>query len=403
VKAQVASRPPVVIGAGIVGLATAYKLLLSRGHDGVIVLEKEPGIARHQSTHNSGVLHAGLHYEPGSQKARLARDGFAQMVTFCDTHGIAYEQCGKLVVATSATEEERLKALLDRGTRNGLSGLRWLSRSEIRDVEPHAVGMSAVHVPEEGIVDYGAVCVALKQEIERLGGQIILGSTVQRLRRKSGFWEIDAGVRTLEAGLLVNCAGLHADRIASLAGERPGVRIIPFRGEYWRLRPDRAHLVRHLLYPVPDPTFPFLGVHLTRMVHGGVVAGPNAVLALSREGYGWTDVNLRDMAESLSSPALWRFLARYPRVATYEIARSFSRKMFLSSLRKLVPDLKADDLVSGPSGVRAQAMSSDGRLVQDFQIIAREGAVHVINAPSPAATASLAIADEIVRRVECAQ
>jgi L-2-hydroxyglutarate oxidase len=260
--------------------------------------------------------------------------------------------------------------------------------------------MAAVHVPEEGIVDYRAVCDMLRQRIEALGGQIALRSLVHALRRTSANWEIDAGGETFAASIIVNCAGLHSDRIARLAGERPATRIVPFRGEYWKLRPESTALVRHLIYPVPDPAFPFLGVHFTRMIQGGVEAGPNAVLALSREGYRWSTIDLRDVADALAFPGLWRFLARHPRVATYEVARSVSRELFVRSLQRLIPRVTGDDLIPGPSGVRAQVMSRSGALVQDFEIIARPGAVHVLNAPSPGATASLAIGSEISRKID---
>jgi (S)-2-hydroxyglutarate dehydrogenase len=386
-----------VIGGGLVGLASAYQLQRSGQYDRVLLLEKEPDVGRHQSTHNSGVLHAGLYYTPGSRKARLAVQGLREMVAFCREHGIAHEQCGKVVVSTNDAECGRARALLERGTQNGLRGLRWLDERELHDVEPHAKGMAAIHVPEEGIVDYAGVCQALRRLISSAGGEVVVSAPVRQLERDAKGWRIVAGAGTYDANTIVNCAGLHADRIARLAGERPDVQIVPFRGEYYTLRPDRAHLVRNLIYPVPDPAFPFLGVHLTRMIHGGVEAGPNAVLAMAREGYRKGTINLRDMAGALSFPGLWKFIVRYPRVVTYEVARSLSRALFLRSLQRLVPELRAGDLVRGPSGVRAQAMRPNGDLVQDFALIHRADAIHVLNAPSPAATASLAIGAEIVR------
>jgi (S)-2-hydroxyglutarate dehydrogenase len=389
----------IVVGGGLVGLATAYQLLRRGATPSVTILEKELTLGAHQSTHNSGVLHSGLHYAPGSTRARLAREGIRSMVEFCRDRGIAYEQCGKLVIATNDTEVGRLRALQERGAANGLVGLRWLTGTELREIEPHAAGVVALHVPEEGIVDYAAVCAALRNEIESLRGMIHTGACVRRLHRANGKWEIDCDSRTFLADTLVNCAGLHSDRVAKLAGEKINTRVVPFRGEYWTLKPERAHLVRNLIYPVPDPAFPFLGVHLTRMIRGGVEAGPNAVLALAREGYRWSHINARDLADALSFPGLWRFLARYPRVATYEIARSFSKRLFLRSIQKLVPAIQHEDLQPGPSGVRAQAMTRSGDLVQDFQIVESPGAVHVINAPSPAATAAFAIGARIVERV----
>ena len=382
-----------VIGGGLVGLASAYKLRETGRYDRVVVLEKERDVGMHQSTHNSGVLHAGLHYTPGSLKARFAVAGLREMVAFCREHGIAHEQCGKVVVATSEAQIDRARALLERGRANGLRDLRWLDATELRAVEPHARGVAALHVPEEGIVDYAAVCQVLRQ----LVGDVFVGAPVVALKRIASGWRITTGARTIEASFIVNCAGLHADRIARLAGEQPGIQVVPFRGEYYTLRPERAHLVRNLIYPVPDPTFPFLGVHLTRMVHGGVEAGPNAVLAMAREGYRHRTINLRDLAGAMSFPGLWRFVARYPRLVTYEVARSFSRPLFLRSLQTLVPELRADDLVRGPAGVRAQAMRPDGSLVEDFHLIRRDDALHVLNAPSPAATASLAIGGEVAR------
>lgn len=384
-----------VIGGGLVGLASAYKLQLGGRFDRVILIEKERDVGLHQSTHNSGVLHAGLYYAPGSLKARLAVAGLREMVGFCREHGIAHEQCGKVVVATEESELERLGNLLERGQQNGLAGLRRLDSYELRHIEPHANGIAAVHVPEEGIADYAAVTQALKRLIVAQGGEVVTNAPVHALRRMSAGWTVSAGTRTIGASTIVNCAGLHADRVARLAGENPEVRIVPFRGEYYTLRADRASLVRNLIYPVPNPAFPFLGVHLTRLIHGGIEAGPNAVLAGAREGYGKLHLNPRDMIDALTFAGLWRFVARYPRVVTYEVARSFSRSLFLKSLQRLVPDLRAGDLERGPSGVRAQAMLPNGDLVQDFQLVVRENALHVLNAPSPAATASLAIGSEI--------
>lgn len=388
-----------IIGGGLVGLGTAYRLLQSGTAGKVRLLEKEAGVGRHQSTHNSGVLHAGLYYAPGSLKARLAREGLREMIAFCREHAIAHEQCGKLVIATDEAEIPRLRTLLERGTANGLVGLRWIEGGEIQSIEPHARGVAAVHVPEEGIVDYAAVCAKLRALILSLGGEIVLSARVRSLTRGAKGWKIGTTAGEFESEKIVNCGGLHADRIARMAGEELDVRIVPFRGEYWLLKPERAHLVRNLIYPVPDPSFPFLGVHLTRLIAGGIEAGPNAVLALSREGYRWRDVNLRDMAEALGFPGLWRFMRRYPRVVTYEVARSARKQLFLESLRRFVPELQLSDLRRGHAGVRAQVMSASGDLVQDFVIAQRDGAVHVINAPSPAATASLAIGSEVARLV----
>ena len=382
-----------VIGGGLVGLSAAFKLKSAGRYDRVTVLEKEREVGQHQSTHNSGVLHAGLHYTPGSLKARLALAGLREMVAFCRENRIPHDQCGKVVVATNDLESERARTLLDRGRANGLQGLEWLDETQLREIEPHVRGIAGIHVPEEGIVDYAAVC----QRLRHLIGDVIVNAPVRALQRTSSGWRIAAGAHTIDATIIVNCAGLHADRVARLAGERPDVQVVPFRGEYYRLRAERTHLVRNLIYPVPDPAFPFLGVHLTRRIQGGIEAGPNAVLALAREGYRWRSVNLRDLFAAATFSGLWRFVARYPRVVTYEVARSFRRGLFLRSLQRLVPELRADDLIRGPTGVRAQAMRPDGSLVEDFSLIRRDDALHVLNAPSPAATASLAIGGEIAR------
>jgi L-2-hydroxyglutarate oxidase len=390
----------IVIGGGLIGLATAYKLLRRHPGTAVRVLEKEGAVARHQSGHNSGVLHAGLYYKPGSLKARLAVTGIREMIAFCRSHDVPYEVCGKLVVATSDDEVPRLRELFTRGEQNGLAGLRWLDAGALREVEPHAAGVAAVHVPEEGIVDYGRVAAALVAEIERRGGEVRTASGVRALRRAGARgWVAATPSGEVEGDVLVNCAGLHCDRVARLAGERPDLRIVPFRGEYYTLRAERASLVRNLIYPVPDPAFPFLGVHFTRMIGGGIEAGPNAVLALAREGYTKSRVSPRDVADSLGFPGLWRFLARYPRTSWHEVKRSLSRRLFARALQRLVPEVREDDLTPGGAGVRAQAMLPSGDLVQDFHFLARPDALHVLNAPSPGATASLAIADEIVNQL----
>jgi len=333
------------------------------------------------------VLHAGLYYAPGSSKARLAVAGIREMTEFCRSHGIPHEICGKLVVATSDAEVPRLRTLLERGARNGLTGLRWLGPSEARAIEPAVNAVAAVQVPEEGIVDYPAVCRALAEAITEAGGRVILGARVEALRPR---WVAETTAGTFEGDLLINCAGLHSVQIARKAGAQVDIRIVPFRGEYFVLRPDRAHLVRHLIYPVPDPAFPFLGVHFTRHIDGRIEAGPNAALAFDTpEG-----------RSALAFPGLWRFLAKYPRVCFDEMRRSGSRALFARALSRLVPDIRADDLAPGGAGVRAQAMRPDGTLVEDFHFVDQPGALHVLNAPSPGATASLAIGREIVARLQ---
>jgi (S)-2-hydroxyglutarate dehydrogenase len=393
------SSPTVIVGGGIIGLATAYKLLEARSGRRVVVLEKEATVAQHQSGHNSGVLHAGLYYAPDSLKARLAVDGIRQMKAFCRQYSVPHEVCGKLVVATTDQEVPRLEALMRRGTANGLSGLRMLSPAEAREREPHVRCIAAVLVPEEGIVDYIAVCDTLVDRIVELGGEVRRSSAAEAIASRADGWTIQTQRGELPASYLINCAGLHCDRVARMAGETLDLRIVPFRGEYFKLRPERRSLVNHLVYPVPDPAFPFLGVHFTRMVGGDVEAGPNAVLALAREGYHALNVNIRDAADALLFPGLWRFLRRYPSMVGYELRRSFSRRVFCASLQRLVPELQLDDLMPGNAGVRAQALASDGTLVQDFVIHQTPRALHLLNAPSPGATASLAIADVLVSRL----
>ncbi len=393
------SREIFVIGGGVVGLAAAFRIGARFPAARVTVLEKEAEVCRHQSGNNSGVLHAGLYYKPGSLKARLAVNGIRQMVDFCRENEIPHEICGKLVVASSVEELPRLHALHEQGLQNGLRNLALLGPGQMREVEPHAAGVAALHVPEEGIVDYGRVCAALVARIQERGGRVITNAEVRRLRRGSNGWIATTTAGEYEIGFLVNCAGLHCDRVSQLAGERREVRIVPFRGEYYRIRPERQYLVRNLIYPVPDPKFPFLGVHFTRLIHGGVEAGPNAVLAFAREGYRKSDLNVRDLLDAVAYPGLWRFLMRYPRMCWEELRRSFSRRLFAESLGKLVPEIRAADLATGGAGVRAQALTPSGDLVQDFYFVARPNALHVLNAPSPGATASLAIGDEIAAQV----
>lgn len=387
-----------IIGGGLVGLGTAHELLRRQPDLNIHLVEKEARFGQHQSTHNSGVLHAGLYYKPGSIKAQLAVTGIRRMRAFCEQHEIPHEICGKLVLATDAVEVERLRTLLERGRQNGLKGLRWLDRDAIREIEPHAEGLAAVHVPEEGIVDYARVCEVLARELVRQGARLQAQTKVTAARRKAGGWRIETTQGDFFSDYVINCAGLHCDRVARLFGEKPTARIVPFRGEYYQLREKAQSLVRHLIYPVPDPKFPFLGVHFTRLVGGGVEAGPNAVLALAREGYSKWSFRPRDCWEALTYSGLWRFMGQHRRMAWDEVRRSLSRTLFCDSLRRLVPDLQETDLEPGGSGVRAQAMLADGTLVQDFHLLERPHALHVLNAPSPAATASLAIGAEIAKK-----
>jgi (S)-2-hydroxyglutarate dehydrogenase len=390
----------VIVGGGIVGLATAYRVLERNPGVSLTVLEKEAAVARHQSSHNSGVLHCGLAYKTGSRRARLAVAGVRQMVEFCQTHSIPHDVCGKVVVAASADEIPRLHALFQRGQENGLSGLRLLSPEALREIEPHASGVAAIHVQQEGIADYPRVCEVLAREIRARGGEVKTGAGVSAILADAGGWRVVHASGECACDWIVTCAGLYSDRVAALTAGPRDVRIVPFRGEYFLIRPERQFLVRNLIYPVPDPRFPFLGVHFTRMIRGGVEAGPNAVLALAREGYSKTDVSVPDLADSLGFPGLWRFLRRYPRTSWDELRRSFSKELFCRALQRLVPEIRPDDLLPGGAGVRAQAMSREGTLVDDFSFVEGPRAIHVVNAPSPAATASLAIGGEIASMLE---
>ena len=387
----------VVVGAGIIGLATAYELS-RRGHR-VTVLDKEDSIARHQTGNNSGVIHSGLYYTPGSLKATLGVAGAHSMRAFAEEHGIAVDICGKLVVATADHQVPALQRLLERGLANGVP-VREVTVAEAREFEPYVACVAALRVESTGIVDYRGVCQTLARLLADRGSEVVLGAPVAAISTRSDAVTVTTPTAEVRADALVNCAGLHSDRLARLAGLRPSLRIIPFRGEYFELTADRRHLVRGLIYPVPDPTLPFLGVHLTKMIDGGVHAGPNAVLALAREGYRWRSVNGRDVLDSLRWPGLWRLGRRYWRTGLDEVRRSLSRRRFLASLRELVPALDGDCLVPAHAGVRAQALRRDGSLVDDFAFEHAPRQVHVLNAPSPAATASLEIGRRIADEME---
>ena len=387
----------IIIGGGIVGLATAVRAAEAGLAERITVLEKESAAGRHQSSHNSGVLHCGLYYQPGSLKARLAVEGIREMTAFCAEEKVPYEICGKIVLAVDEAEAVRLRALLERGTANGLRGLRWLDREQLREIEPHARGVAALQVPEEGIVDYPAVMRAMVRRLETAGHEVRTGAAVSGVTAESGGQLVHSTAGDFRGDYVVNCAGLQCDRVARSAGLRPDCRIVPFRGDYWKLSARGERLVRHLIYPVPDPTLPFLGVHFTRMIGGGIEAGPNAVLAFRREGYRRTDFSLRDTWESLTFPGLYRFVKKYPGTTWAELRNSFSREVFLRNLQRLVPEITMDDLApEGGSGVRAQAIHRDGSLLMDFTISQGPGQLHLLNAPSPGATASLAIGRYLV-------
>ncbi|MDO3379039.1 L-2-hydroxyglutarate oxidase [Geoalkalibacter halelectricus] len=379
-----------VIGGGIIGLATAW-CLLREGVDSLVLVEKEPTLARHQTGHNSGVIHSGLYYRPGSLKARNCVRGREALYAFCAEHGVAFERCGKLVVASREEELPRLDALRQRGVANGLDGILHLDAADLRTYEPQVRGLAGLFVPQTGIVDFTQVAETLAGLIRRAGGEIRTRWEVKRIRTRGGEFELSGPAGRLSCNLLINCAGLFSDRLARSCGLAPDVAILPFRGEYFRLRAEAADLVRHLIYPVPDPALPFLGVHLTRGIDGRIEAGPNAVPAWKREGYARTSFNLRDTWDILSFPGFWRLVPRFWQVGAREYRRSFSRRLFLADLRRLVPALEAHHLGERGAGVRAQAVTATGELLDDFHILNAPGMVHVLNAPSPAATASLAI------------
>lgn len=383
-----------VIGGGIVGTATAMALTQQFGVR-VVVLEAENKLAAHQTGNNSGVIHSGLYYKPGSLKARLCTEGREAMYRFCGEHGIAHERCSKLVIATEPEELPRLDELIRRGEANGLQGMTLLDAEGIREYEPHAAGIRGLHVPDTGIVDYPAVTAAYARVAEAGGATVLTNARVTGCARRGGEIVLETAAGEIYCKALVNTGGLRCDEIARLCGDAPGVQIVPFRGEYYTLRPERASLVKNLIYPVPDPRFPFLGVHLTRMVHGGVEAGPNAVLAFKREGYTKSDVSLRDMASLAAYGGFWRMGLKHWKTAISEFHRSFSKKTFAHSLARLVPEITEADLAPGGAGVRAQAVDPSGGLVDDFKIVESDRMIHVLNAPSPAATASLRIGEYI--------
>ena len=394
-----APAPVVVVGAGLVGLATARALMQRTGRP-VVVLEKEPAIARHQSGRNSGILHSGIYYKPGSLKVRFAREGRERLLAMCRERGIRHEVCGKVVVAVDAAELPRLEALATRAAENGVE-VSWLDRTALVSREPEVAGVAALLVPATGIVDYGAVARALAADVAAGGGEVRCGVSFTGVERGAG-----GGLRVrtsggaLDAALLVTCGGLHSDRLAALAGVEPPARIVPFRGEYYRLAPRAAALVRHLVYPLPDPAVPFLGVHLHRTVDGEVWAGPNAVLAGAREGYRRRDVSPRDLVGTLGYPGFWRLAVRLGSRGLAELVRATSRRRFLAEARRLLPSLGPSDLVAAPAGVRAQALDREGRLVDDFMVVEGEASLHVLNAPSPAATSCLPIGDHLAALAE---
>lgn len=390
----------VIIGGGIVGLATALQLKQQRSSLSVVLIEKEPTVARHQTGHNSGVIHSGLYYKPGSLKATNCIRGYQMLLDFCNTEGVSYDLCGKIVVATKADELPQLDILFERGQLNGLNNIRKVAAGEMREIEPHVAGIAGIFVPYTGIIDYKQVCEKFAQKFQTLGGEVRLGERVEQVTPGNSLSIVVTDRGRYETKLVVNCAGLYSDKIAQLTQrESVDVRIVPFRGEYYKIRPEKEYLVKNLIYPVPDPNFPFLGVHFTRMIHGGVEAGPNAVLAFSREGYRKSDVNLKEFYETLAWPGFQKVAAKYWQTGLGEIYRSFSKSAFTKALQALIPEVQEADLEDGGAGVRAQACDRTGGLLDDFAIMETDKAINIVNAPSPAATSSLSIGKTVSEMV----
>lgn len=388
-----------IVGGGIVGLATAWQFLRRSPDRLVVVLEKEDHVAAHQSGHNSGVLHTGIYYRPGSFRAAFCREGKLEMQEFCDREGIPYRICGKVIVAVEEAEIPRLQTVFERGRANEVV-CEIIGPERLYELEPHARGVMAIHVPEAGIIDYVQVCERLAQRIKEAGGQVRLNTRVTSIEHRAKEIVVHTNRGDLTTSLLTTCGGLQADRLTAMSGQTPAAPIVPFRGEYFVLKPEAEHLCKTLIYPTPDPRFPFLGVHFTRVIQGGVECGPNAVLAFSREGYHKTDINLRDLSESLTYIGFIRLAAKFWPVGMGEMWRSVSKTAFVRALQKLVPEISANDLVAAPAGVRAQALGRDGALIDDFVIQESDRVINVGNAPSPAATSSLRIGRAIVDKIE---
>lgn len=390
----------IIIGGGIVGMATALRIKQQRPDLTVTVLEKENRVAAHQTGHNSGVIHSGLYYKPGSLKATNCIRGYEMLLRFCQEEGVPYELCGKIVVATKPDELPQLETLYQRGLQNGLSQITKVTPAEMREIEPHVRGVAGIRVPYTGIIDYTAVCEKYAEKFRALGGEIRLGERVEQLTPGNSLTVVVTNTATYEAKLVVNCAGLYSDKVAQMTQRTPiNLRIVPFRGEYYKLKPHRQHLVKHLIYPVPDPNFPFLGVHYTRMVGGGVEAGPNAVLAFAREGYKKSTIDLSELFETLAWPGFQKVAAKYWQTGLGEMYRSFSKSAFTKALQELIPEIQEDDLEDGGAGVRAQACDRTGGLLDDFAILETDRAINVCNAPSPAATSSLSIGQTVSEKV----
>ncbi|NWF50929.1 MAG: L-2-hydroxyglutarate oxidase [Ignavibacteriaceae bacterium] len=392
----------IIIGGGIVGTSTAMSLVKS-GYDSVLVIEAEKKLALHQTGNNSGVIHSGLYYKPGSLKANNCTSGREMLYKFCEENNIKYERCGKIVVATNKSELHALNLLEERGEANGLAGLKRLKKDELREYEPHVAGIEGLFVPQTGIVDYIQVTEAFSKIITENGGEVLLNTKFNSVRKFGNELIISTSKGEFRSGFLVNCGGLYSDRIALICGVNPGLKIIPFRGEYYKLKKEKEYLVKNLIYPVPDPQYPFLGVHFTRMIRGGVEAGPNAVLALKREGYRKKDLSPKDIFELLTYSGFWKMASKHYKMGLGEFYRSFSKNAFVKALQKLIPEIEHNDIEAGGAGVRAQALEPNGKLVDDFRIVETEKMIHVLNAPSPAATASISIgkfiSDLIIKKI----
>ncbi len=389
----------IIAGGGIVGLATAYQTSKRFPEASIVVLEKEGKLAAHQTGHNSGVIHSGIYYKPGSLKAQNCINGYNMLLEFAREHQIPFELCGKIIVAVNESEVPAMEKVLERGKANGLEGLVRLNADQIKDYEPHVNGVAGIYVPQTGIIDYKAVCKVYAKEFEKAGGRIQLNSKVLDIQKTGGEVEVICTDKKLKADLFINCGGLHSDRIARMTEDKLNVRIVPFRGEYYMLKEEKKHLVRNLIYPVPDPNFPFLGVHFTRMIDGSVEAGPNAVFAFKREGYHRSDFNWKDFMESILWKGFRKVAMKYWKTGLGEMYRSYSKRAFTKALQHLLPEIKEDDLIAAEAGVRAQACSRDGGLVDDFLFSESKEIIHVLNAPSPAATSSLAIGAAIADKV----
>lgn len=384
----------IIIGAGLVGLATAYQLKLKNPHSKILILEKEAKVSQHQSGHNSGVIHSGIYYKPGSLKAKNCIEGYESIIQFAEKHGIKYDLCGKIIVATTPEELPLLDNIYKRGVENGLQNLEYLSKEEFQEIEPHCAGLRAIKVPQTGIIDYPGVAEKLKELFLNLGGEILFNQKVTGIISNTETI-IQTENTEFKTEKVITCGGLYSDKLSKLTDPKNDFIIVPFRGEYYKLKEEKKELVKHLIYPVPDPNFPFLGVHFTRMVDGNVEAGPNAVLAFKREGYKFSDFNFSETLETFTYPGFWKIAAKYGKTGMGEIHRSLSKTAFTKALQKLIPEIREEDLVPGGAGVRAQALRRDGSLIDDFDILQKGNVIHVRNAPSPAATSCLSIGEKI--------